>query len=70
MAGRQFNRLRKQLGEDLPPAPASEEGSESEEEAGSPAPAPFNPFDLLTDEEVRVPCPLFPCLITPSLARR
>ncbi|GAB4815863.1 hypothetical protein N2152v2_002909 [Parachlorella kessleri] len=50
MAGRQFNRLRKQLGADLPPAPPSEESS-SEEEDEVVQKAPFNPFELLTDDE-------------------
>lgn len=54
MAGRQFNRLRKQLGEDLPPAPPSDE-SETDGDVG-PQRAPFNPFDLLTDDEASAAC--------------
>ena len=55
MAGRQFNRLRKQLGADLPPAPPSEESSSEEENEVEKKP-PFNPFELLTDDEVRITC--------------
>ena len=61
MAGRQFNRLRKQLGADLPPAPLSEESS-SEEEKEVEQKAPFNPFELLTDDEVRITCLHVSCL--------
>ena len=47
MSGRQIARLRKQ-GELLQ---AVAESSSSEDDEAGPAAAPFNPFDLLTDDE-------------------
>lgn len=55
MAGRAHKKLlQQQLGADLPPAaPSSEEEESSEEETEGASAAPFNPFTLLTDSEVR-----------------
>lgn len=55
MAGRAHKKLlQQQLGAELPPA-ASSSGEEesSEDEIEGPSAAPFNPFALLTDSEVR-----------------
>jgi len=57
MAGRAHKKLLQQLGSDLPPPAAEPESSEEESDVEEldevPARAPFNPFDLLTDDEVR-----------------
>ena len=50
MAGRHHRRLVQQLEGGLAPAEEEEEEAEGEE---APASAPFNPFSLLTDSEVR-----------------
>ena len=58
MAGRALNRQLRKLGDDLPPAPADETESEEED---VPQRVPFNPFDLLTDDEVCTAIDRFCC---------
>jgi hypothetical protein len=55
MATRHIKRLQEQLGVKQEPAAELDTDEESEEEAPAAAPK-FNPFDLLSDDEVRHSC--------------
>ncbi len=58
MAARHLQRLR-EASTPAPAAAAADSASDDEEGSPAAAPAPFNPFDLLSDEEVRgAPRPL------------
>lgn len=52
MATRHLRKLQEQLQQQREEPQGSNEDTDSEEEQATSAPAPFNPFDLLTDEEV------------------